>query len=173
MRILGIDPGTTQSGYVIYDTSSHSLHEKGKVDNEHLEIMLPFLKFDEAAIEILVSYGQPVGKETFETAYFIGKVFKTMENFGRTYHRYSRNEVCDSFGVVTGNGGKDTQLRAIIESKFGKSRKYVIGTKKFPGPLYGMVGSDMFSALALAMYHHCVRDHEGQNIYLRERFSYE
>ena len=40
MRILAIDPGTTQSGWVLYNAEQHEIMQKGVCDNHALVLML-------------------------------------------------------------------------------------------------------------------------------------
>lgn len=74
MRGLFIDPGTTQSGYVIYD--GIKIYESGVLPNEKIEAILEQKSFfDYVGIEQIEGRGNVLGKETFETLIWSG-VFK-------------------------------------------------------------------------------------------------
>ena len=75
MQILAIDPGNTESGYAVIKMPEFELLEFGKVENERLLGFLPYLAWqcDDFAIEMVASYGLPVGKDVFETCVWIGR----------------------------------------------------------------------------------------------------
>ena len=76
--ILAIDPGNIESGYVFTKDNLEVL-EKGKIKNEDLLKKLEWFKFYDSvnkthiAIEMIASYGMPVGVEVFETCVWIGR----------------------------------------------------------------------------------------------------
>lgn len=154
MRILGIDPGTTESGWVIYDTEKHSIIDKGIWDNERVLDSIADFCFDVLSIEMVASYGMPVGKETFETVYWIGRFAQLSESINRYVRRYYKKtdinpSICFNANV------KDAMIRRALLDMFPKTgggKEPSIGTKKHPGPLYG-INSHMFPALAVALTH--------------------
>lgn len=58
MKVLAIDPGTTQSGYVLYDGS---VITSGVMDNDELLQVVRDDRSDCLSIEQIVSYGKAVG----------------------------------------------------------------------------------------------------------------
>lgn len=141
--IIAIDPGPSESAYVVWDGSS--IGESGKVPNEEMRQALIAMdlsgQFNRCVIEMIASYGMPVGAEVFETCVWIGRF---MEAFGA--------DRCDSIKrkeIVTHLCGsaraKDANVRQALIDRIGKP-----GTKKQPGPTYGVAG-DVWSALAVAV----------------------
>ena len=154
MRILGIDPGTTESGWVIYDTEKHSIIDKGIWDNERVLDSIGDFCFDVLSIEMVASYGMPVGKETFETVYWIGRFAEKARSFGICVERYYKKTDINP-AICFNSNVKDAMIRrALLDMfpKMGDGKEPSIGTKKHPGPLYG-INSHMFPALAVALTH--------------------
>ena len=71
MLILGIDPGTTKSAWVIWDDTTEKVLNMGITENGRLWTQFYEREFDRTvnavAMEMIASYGMPVGKEVFET----------------------------------------------------------------------------------------------------------
>lgn len=152
MILLAIDPGPEQSAYVLYD--GHTLGDSGIIANE---VLLKLLRgelmgtlFDDVdcmAVEWVASYGMPVGATVFETAANIGafeEAFHPRLKPTRLYRSTVRWHLCHS------HKAKDGNVRQALIDRFGGSRQKAIGTKKQPGPLYG-VKKDIWSALAVAV----------------------
>src|SRR3954468_22224220 len=72
-RILALDPGTLQSGYVVFDGAR--VTESGVLGNADVVTWLksPGWTATTLAIEMIASYGMPVGREVFETCVWIGR----------------------------------------------------------------------------------------------------
>ena len=144
MRVLAIDPGTTQSGWAI-------LHDRvvmasGIMKNADLRADLSnheALNVDSVAIEMIASYGMPVGKEVFETCVWIGRFCEAYAKGGvepaLIYRRDVKLHLCRSVRA------KDANIRQALIDKLGPQ-----GTKKEPGPTYG-VKSHAWAALAVAV----------------------
>lgn len=144
MIILGLDPGTTHTGCVWFDGDRVVRSED--IDNGHVLVRLGEFRdvyFDVVACEMLQCQGMPVGAETFETAYWIGRF---MDRCGRVWHRVYRNEV--KLHLCGSVRAKDANIRQALLDRFGG--KSAVGTKKAPGPLYGVTGH-CWSALAVSV----------------------
>lgn len=144
MRILAIDPGTTYSAYAVWD--GQRLYDKGKVLNAEMKELLDFLSADVCCIEMIASYGMPVGKEVFETCVFIGRLQERWlaihkEEANLIFRKEIKIHHCGSMRAKDGN------IRQALIDRFG-----IIGTKKEPGLLYG-VSNDIWSAVAIATYY--------------------
>ena len=80
MRILAIDPGSVESGYVIMD--GYKPIEFGKIRNTDLISKIFNMDIDSEkrpeamAVEMIASYGKPVGKDVFETCVWIGRFWQ-------------------------------------------------------------------------------------------------
>lgn len=155
MKLLAIDPGNTQSAYVLYDTALSLPTAWEKVPNEELlnEVLpmwgngLPVVKL--LAIEMIASYGMSVGAEIFQTVYWIGKFAQRWEDItGRAERLVYRADV--KLHLCQSRRAKDANVRQALIDKFGPGKDLAIGRKATPGPLYGIAG-DVWSALAVAV----------------------
>jgi len=138
-RILAIDPGTEQSGFVVWDGT---VVEAGFIDNQSLRHRLTERSFGGAsicAIEMIASYGMPVGREVFETCVWIGRF---VERVGMPAHLVYRKDI--KIHLCGTAKAKDGNIRQALIDKHGKQ-----GTKKEPGPTYGVSGH-LWAALAVA-----------------------
>ena len=144
MRIFAIDPGTTESGAVIYDTEAKQLCAIWPaIDNYDLLSMIGTTNAGEMAIEMVASYGMPVGREVFETCVWIGRFMQKFD--GRAYPIYRRDVKLHLCGQPR---AKDANITCAIKDRFGGES--AVGTKKHPGPLYG-VSKHAWAALGVAI----------------------
>jgi hypothetical protein len=153
MTILAIDPGPVKSAWVVWD--GNSLGNFGLNENDtvlalvdgagtSLDIQRGYT-YSYLVIEKVVSYGRPVGAETFETVYWTGRF---AEAFGADHvERVERLEVKKH--ICHHGSAKDPHIRQALIDRFGGKAK-AIGLKNTPGPLYG-VKKDIWQALALAV----------------------
>jgi hypothetical protein len=145
-RILAIDPGTLRSGWMLYDTKTERPVEFGRWDNEALIVDLRShaKPCDVAVIEKVESFGMAVGKEVFATVWWYGRFTEALHP--TPVILISRKRVA---GTICGNArANDSNIRTALLDRFGGSDAK--GTKKNPGPLYG-VANDVWSSLALAV----------------------
>lgn len=148
--IFAIDPGNIESAFVIVTDDLSKVINKGKVDNEDLlDIICLVNQITHVAIEGIQSYGMPVGKEVFETCYFIGRLQETfLREHGKfplmIYRKEEKICLCHSLKA------NDTNIRrALIDIYAPYTPNKGKGTKKSPGYFYGFK-SDIYSALAVA-----------------------
>lgn len=135
--ILAVDPGPTQSGYVIYYEGR--VTRCGVLPND---MVLEKCRMNyRLAIEMIASYGMPVGREVFETCVWIGRFLQAHEPYHTRliYRRDVKLHLCASAKA------KDANVWQALVDRFGPA-----GTKKAPGALYG-VRSHARAALALAV----------------------
>ena len=146
MYVIAIDPGTHQSAVVIYDTVKKRPRESVILDNKDVLTILcdyPFKRGDNVlAVEMVACYGMPVGKEVFETCVWIGRF---IEGWNAEHCLVYRQEVKLHF--CHSNKAKDPNIRQALIDRFGPQ-----GTKKEPGPLYG-IKSHEWSALAVGVFY--------------------
>jgi hypothetical protein len=136
--ILGIDPGPKESAYVLYENGV--IHEHGYKLNETILCEdIPRLRFSEVVIEWIEGYGMSVGKETFETCRWVGRFEQAAGGAQRIGRKAIKSHLCNT------TAAKDKDIRAALIDRFGEP-----GTKKNPGPTYGLVG-DEWSALSVAV----------------------
>ena len=157
MKILAIDPGTEKSGWVLYDCENHEVIDKGITENVELKYKCSSIHEEfqeiEVAIERIVSYGMPIGESTIATIQYIGRLQERFEMMQVDVTLIPRKEVKK---CVCNNGkAKDANVRQALIDLFpatGGGAKPQIGTKKEPGPLYGM-SSHAWAALGVAITH--------------------
>jgi hypothetical protein len=149
MKILAIDPGNEMSAFVRYDAAAHAVQSAGKHDNVFLLERLAGLALgcDVVAIEMIASYGMPVGREVFETCVWIGRFAQLLVGVGKpfpmlVYRRDVKMHLCGTARA------KDANIHQALADLFGG--KNCKGTKKAPGPLYGFK-ADMWAALGVAV----------------------
>jgi hypothetical protein len=105
------------------------------------------------AVEMIASYGMPVGREVFETCVWIGRFVQHWTNHtnGGPYRLVYRSEV--KIHVCGTQRAKDGNVRQALIDMFppaGGGKVPQIGTKPEPGPLYG-VTSHAWQALGVAV----------------------
>lgn len=144
MLLMAIDPGTTHSAFVLLETETNDIIDAGLMENGAIADMIDIGMYEHMAIEGFQSFGMPVGKEVFETAYFIGRLTEKALIHGIHTDMVFRSQVklhhCNSARA------KDPNVRQVMLDRFGKP-----GTKKNQGKTYGFK-KDMWSALAIASY---------------------
>jgi len=141
--ILAIDPGTTESGWVVF--SDGKVVSSGVMLNGELIDWIgndPDLTDFTLAIEMIASYGMPVGREVFETCVWIGRfkqAWREPDAVRLIYRRDVKLHLCGS------PRAKDANINQALVDLLGPK-----GTKKAPGPCYG-VKSHAWAALGVAV----------------------
>lgn len=152
MIIFAVDPGTEKSGYVLFDTSEKKVLESGIVENIQLLESSAWYSCDIVCIEMIKSYGMPVGDTTFTTILWIGRIIQIAYQKGMPYKLlYKKIDINPT--LCFSNKAKDANIRQAILDLFepnGGGATPQIGTKSQPGRLYG-VSSHALSALAVAL----------------------
>lgn len=96
--------------------------------------------FDQLVLEMVQSFGMSVGKEIFETVFWIGRFFQTAKGAAnRIYRKEVKSYLCGSMKAKDGN------IRQALIELIGPQ-----GTKKAKGPTYG-VKADEWQALGVAI----------------------
>lgn len=138
MRILGIDPGTTQSGWAILEGGN--VCEAGVSKNDVLLYTLNNIDADVMAIEVFEARGMPIGDDSIETILFTGMLMQEWyADLIRVRRREVKSHLCGS------SKAKDRNVRQALIDIFGPP-----GTTKNPGGTYG-VTSHAWAALAVAV----------------------
>lgn len=150
--ILAIDPGTLESGYVTMDAENR-VKDSGVLPNGELLLRLPSYARTGVyalAIEMIASYGMPVGREVFETCVWIGRFVQAWtvpEAVKLVYRKDVKMHLCGT------PRAKDPHVRQALIDLYpstGGGKTPQIGTKGQPGPLYGM-SSHAWPALGVAI----------------------
>jgi len=159
MRILAIDPGNTESGYAFIESDTCKPIEVGKIPNDEiLDRLCQWLNggegdVDQVAIEMIKSYGMPVGAEVFETCVWIGRFRQTVDFFGAfgmpcdlVYRADVKLHHCHT------SAAKDSNITQALVDRFASGvRNRGKGTVASPGWFYGFK-ADIWQAYALAVY---------------------
>ena len=102
------------------------------------------------AVEMIASYGMPVGKEVFETCLWIGRFVQAWhapELVKLVYRKDVKMHIC---GTTKAKDGNVRQAIIDLYPASGGGATPQIGTKAQPGPLYG-VSSHAWSAIGVAL----------------------
>jgi hypothetical protein len=148
--ILAIDPGTDESAWVLYDAAKRAVLNHGKHDNFEVLNDLATCSnwYGRLVIEMVASYGRPVGEEVFETCVWIGRFIEAVSNpddVVRIKRADVKMHLCHATAKVN-----DAVIRQRLIDLFGPGKDKAIGKKACPGPLYG-IKADCWQALALAV----------------------
>jgi len=158
MIIFGIDPGTVESGYVLFNSDNMQVVESGVVGNEELLQMSSWDNSDIVCIEMVASYGMAVGQTTFDTILWIGRFVQIAVSKNKEYKLlYKKKDINPT--ICFSNKAKDANIRQAVFDMFpatGGGSVPQKGTKSQPGPLYG-VSSHAISALAVALTY-CIQN---------------
>lgn len=154
--ILAVDPGPRMSAYV--ELAGDRIVAHGKVGNiELLQKLRTTEPHGPLVVEMIAPYGKSVGREVFETCTWIGRYLEAWRGVGRLLER---KEVKKALGLQVGHrGSTDADVRRMLIARWsrklavpesGKAEQWAIGTKRAPGPLFGIV-ADQWAALAVAV----------------------
>lgn len=143
MIIYAIDPGTTQSGWVLYKSGPPPIiMDSGVADNHDLIVWLRAQRADVLSIEWIEAMGMPVGREVFETVRWIGRfaqAWREPEAVRFVTRREVKLHLCGNMRAKDGN------VRLSLIDLLGPP-----GIKSRQGATYG-VTSHAWSALAVAV----------------------
>lgn len=145
MRVLGIDPGPKESAFCLWNGTQ--IIESGKIESDLMLTRAGSFSSnvpDIVAVEILQCFGMGVGREVFETAYWIGEFRQWCRYNEVNFFPVTRLQVKQHFCHTA--RATDSNIKFALEDRFG-----VKGTKKKPGLMYPLVGNDMRSAFAIAV----------------------
>lgn len=178
--IIAIDPGPDESAYVILNTDSGfpgGIEKFGKVSEQDLKLqVLDF--FDRfgvieelyLAVEFPASYGMAVGRSVFDTCAVAGRFeerfvielplsYACYPGPDRPVYRVYRKRTSDagvdsvSMSLCKNPRANDSNVRQAIIDLYpavGGGKTPQIGSKKEPGPLYG-ISKDVWAALAVGL----------------------
>ena len=149
-RLLAIDPGSHESGWVVIDSDLRPLRF-GKAPNSEVLYYIATEAVGRVVIEMVASYGMPVGADVFETCVWIGRFAQAAE--------YTRAEEADlikrhpvKLHHCHSAKANDANLRQALVDRFAPGLpNHGKGTKAEPGWFYGF-RADIWQAYALAVY---------------------
>jgi hypothetical protein len=140
MKILAIDPGNTESAYVLMGEDYKPV-KFGKIPNVDMleEIGWTQMK-TKIVIEMIASYGMAVGKEVFDTCVWIGRY--TQKCGGTAEYVYRKDVKLNLCGQTK---AKDANIIQALKDRFGDK-----GTAKQKGWFYGFK-KDIWQAYAVGV----------------------
>jgi hypothetical protein len=150
VTLLALDPGNAETAFVVYDRARRIPTGFGKIDNAdmlaavHGGLRNLCDRHTMLAIEMIASYGMPVGREVFETCVWIGRFIEAWSGPHKlVYRRDVKLELCGN------QRAKDGNVRQALIDRWG-GKDVAIGKKASPGPLYGF-SADVWQALGVAV----------------------
>lgn len=156
MSVFAIDPGNVYSAYVIMDEQTFRPYLFGKKLNSEVEDILYRYGADpeasglrSMAIEMVASYGMPVGATVFDTCKQIGR-FEIIADM----LELQRNEIFrleEKMQICHDPHANDATIRQALADRFAPGvPNFGKGTKKEPGWFYGF-RADIWQAYAVGV----------------------
>lgn len=149
--ILAIDPGNIESAYCLIEKNTYKPIEFGKIKNEEmLEVIGNFSLANDMVIEMIASYGMPVGKEVFDTCVWIGRFleYHKLDFEDNNYYIYRKEEKMNLCGSMK---AKDSNIRQALIDRFAQHDfKNGKGTKGNKDWFYGFK-ADIWAAYAVGV----------------------
>lgn len=149
--VLAIDPGSTESGWALIDTTDGHPLGIGKTDNHELIQSIragDFLNVDHVAIEMVASYGMAVGATVFDTCVWIGRFDEALADTAPLELVFRRDVKLHHCGQTK---AKDSNIRQALVDRFAPGQSnHGKGTKAEPGWFHGF-RADVWQAYALAV----------------------
>lgn len=154
--VLAIDPGSTDSGWALIETSDCEPLHFGKTANTSLrtKILAGYddIEADHVAIEMVASYGMAVGAEVFETCVWVGRFCEAVRG---NWHPWTEPDLVYRRDVKLHHCGQtkanDSNIKQALVDRFAPGvRNHGKGTKDAPGWFYGF-HKDIWQAYALAV----------------------
>lgn len=146
-NILAIDPGPTESGYLIL---GEKILDMGKVDNDYLENLLYSKRISnlkpKVVVEIVKSYGMPAGDSLFRTMWWVGRFAASCDHMNYYYYEVTRKAVVSH--ICHSARAKDSNVRQALIDKYEPD----LLPKHRPRKFLKGVSKDMWSALAVAVF---------------------
>lgn len=159
----GVDPGTEKSGFVLFDDEQNRVVFSYEFKNEVIRSILRSESYfsnipsvdtwDTFFIEDIEGMGLEVGKNVFQTVKWLGKFieayeYSTKKKAVEIFRGDEKITLCGAKTFVNPITGKrkavsDSQIRQAVIDRFpplGGGKTPQVGTKKEPGPLYGVTG---------------------------------
>lgn len=149
MIVLAIDPGSERSALVEVEVLMKRLAVVGLM-LEPNPMVLDYLigvpsRRGLMAIEVPRARGMPASNELFATCVWAGRFIEALDPIEHTC--VDRHQV--KLAICGDARAKDSNIRAALIDRWGGSKAKAVGTKKAPGPLYG-IKADLWAALAVA-----------------------
>lgn len=163
--ILAIDPGNKESAYALLDTELRPM-KFGKIQNKEMFEVFPQIETTAAientdfdiVIEMVESYGMPVGREVFFTCVWIGKYIEYFDFFNRESNLIYRHE--EKMAICHSPKANDATIRTALVDRFAPNTPNKgKGYKKNPGWFYGF-HADIWQAYAIGVTFHDMKQNK-------------
>lgn len=157
---LGIDPGPKGkgSGFAMANAQG-TVHYHGQVETVKMEPII--MSADRVIIEMIGNMGMSVGMSIFQTLLEAGRMVQMCTRHRIPVYLVPRIQIKM---VICGTAqAKDKNVRASLIDRYpasGGGKNPQIGTKKDPGPLFGM-NAHTWPALAAALFFYEAMDQRG------------
>lgn len=146
--VFAIDPGSTLSAFVVVQ-GDYTVCNKAKCENEAVLQALAGFSSGVVVIEMVASYGMPVGREVFDTCVWIGRFTQAASALGLPVAYVFRQE--EKLTLCHSARANDSNIRRALIDRFAKhDLTNGKGTKKEPDVFYGFA-KDMWAAYAVAV----------------------
>lgn len=153
MKVLAIDPGLRQSAYCLIDVDTLRPLDFDIQPNDELRHLIRQMDFgedDRAAIEMLQSYGNLIGRDVLETSFWVGRFFEALvrriqEPPALVYRMEERMQICHS-----PKAGDAEIRRALIDRFCDHDFRTGRGTKAQPDWFHGF-RADIWAAYAVGI----------------------
>lgn len=155
--ICAVDPGNEYSAYVLLDPVLQPIRACKQVNElMYCDMVESIEKYTEGnvdvAIEMIASYGMPVGAEVFDTVLWIGALRDRLEHalipVTFIYRKDEKMNLCHSMKA------NDATIKQALVDRFAPGvPNHGKGTKKAPGWFYGFK-ADMWAAYAVGVTYH-------------------
>lgn len=152
VQIIAIDPGPRHSGVAVFDVVAFAVDRAYCEPNEDILCDLRQWRGVTLAIETMAAMGMAVGQDTFTTQLWAGRFIEAVDDRGGSIRDLKRPEI--KLHLCGQTRAKDANVRRATMDRFaptGGGKEPRKGTKSQPGPLYGVSGNDVWSALAIAV----------------------
>ena len=153
MKVFAIDPGNTRSAYCIIDSETLRPLDFGILPNEQLREDIRCRKFEEAdvsVVENLQSYGNLIGRDILDTAFWIGRFYECLmrKTFTAPYFIFRMEE---KMHICHDSKAGDSNIRRALIDRFCKHDfRGGKGTIKNPDWFFGFK-DDIWAAYSVAL----------------------
>lgn len=153
MRVFAIDPGNEKSAFCMIDAKTLKPLSFDILPNGEFYKEIRQRKFDEmdrAAIEMMQSYGNLIGKDVLDTVFWIGRFYETLRRklYTEPYFIYRIDE---KMHICHDSKAGDANIRRALIDRFAMhDYRTGKGTIKKPDWFFGF-HSDVWAAYAVGL----------------------
>ena len=136
------------SAYVLVNDELEPIRHE-KIDNEAMLNVVNSETYDSIVVEMIASYGMPVGREVFDTCRMIGRIEECAARRGMSVGLVFRRD--EKLALCNSPRANDATIRRALIDRFARhDLKTGKGTKKAPDWFFGFA-NDEWAAYAVAV----------------------